>query len=1220
MAQDTSIKIEIAAHGAAEVGQEYARMAEALARISSAADDARAKAQLFEAEAKKASERVLKLNAQLDNWRSKLESGGSESAVAAGAVATLERQIAEVTTGMQEARKAAADWSAQAEVAATAQGTVAAAAQEVAEAQQTLAAASQDVAEAQVVSATAAAKLTVAEAKAAQTAAHAAATRVEQGRMVAAFDQEMAEARRAVARAEADGDETAAEAAMMLVRALDQSQKAAMRGLRPYERTAFVLEALRQRYGEAAQGSETYAQAVGKLTTQLDNQTRRSLENRDRSISALLDEVKGAVEAEHASIRAIRSVATGAAEGIKALVPGLGAFAERIGEARGAGAAWSAQVAQHRVRVLEMAEALERQLGEIADLQKGLRQQRRTLEEVGLETDETRQAMARLVAAELDLERQAKELSAAQADVGKAIEVTGEASQRGAATIGAMLGVLGAVAAAALAAGTAFVSLGVSTANAGAQIENAAMRSGVAVQEMSRFRAMLARLSTGETVVEMQDLREAFVQLTNYVTDAADPMSEQAQVLRALGLEASKLRQMKPEEAFIELADAMGRAGDEFVRSDAAARIFGEDTAAKILPVVREGEGAIRRWQEANDRLGLTLGEEAIRRNKKYEQSVRSLSLEWTAIKETVGQMSTGMVEAAVSGWAAKLERQKESALRMRAGLEALMGETDGEYQRALKTYMEARDADKRAAEAEVKATLNRQQSKAEAESYAEVVRGDVTKAWEAAKRAVEAEEAAEKAAADKRKAAGEARVRERAAVLAMIAKLELDALEGDARVLEEARRARVEAETAVADARKRGALTAAEAERALGLVVAQEARARREVEKKAEEEKYRASLELAERLRDVLEAQGGREATALERIAADEREALAELRQIYADAAQAGISMRVDLAEGEARIVEAAGVQRRQVALEAERALLEQVDSLRAEALGGQQQAVLESARQQAQVEAELARAYSEALTSLEQAGMASDQRRLALREAYERAVTDAAQRGVKERSALAQAEALEAGRAWQGVVNEAVQGISGVLTSSLSAIEQAATATAARLTEIERKRAEAQTDAEAEMYDAQKRMSTEHLERQRKDALRLFRLQQLLQVAQAGMAASLAVIQSLAAPGGAANPLNLAAAIAAGVAGAASVAQIAMQEPPSFHVGGIVGEDVRRRAAGNRPLAGDEQIARVRAGETVRTPAQERALQVALDSRVELRLGTRAIASVAAKQRTLR
>jgi hypothetical protein len=79
-------------------------------------------------------------------------------------------------------------------------------------------------------------------------------------------------------------------------------------------------------------------------------------------------------------------------------------------------------------------------------------------------------------------------------------------------------------------------------------------------------------------------------------------------------------------------------------------------------------------------------------------------------------------------------------------------------------------------------------------------------------------------------------------------------------------------------------------------------------------------------------------------------------------------------------------------------------------------------------------------------------------------------------------------------------------------------------------------------------------------------------------------------------------------------------MQEPPSFHVGGIVGEDVRRRAAGNRPLAGDEQMARVRTGETVRTPAQERALQVALDSRVELRLGTRAIASVAAKQRALR
>lgn len=62
--------------------------------------------------------------------------------------------------------------------------------------------------------------------------------------------------------------------------------------------------------------------------------------------------------------------------------------------------------------------------------------------------------------------------------------------------------------------------------------------------------------------------------------------------LKDVGLNFSQIRSMKPEDAFLAIADAIGKNPDPMIRSNAALTIFGK-SAAELLPGMQEGFGKL---------------------------------------------------------------------------------------------------------------------------------------------------------------------------------------------------------------------------------------------------------------------------------------------------------------------------------------------------------------------------------------------------------------------------------------------------------------------------------------------------------------------------------------------------------------------------------------------------------------------------------------------------
>lgn len=79
--------------------------------------------------------------------------------------------------------------------------------------------------------------------------------------------------------------------------------------------------------------------------------------------------------------------------------------------------------------------------------------------------------------------------------------------------------------------------------------------------------------------------------------------------IKALNLDFDRLRALDADEAFLELAAAIGKLPDEARQTAAAMALFGR-SGAELLPLLKEGGDGIRRMMEEAKALGLTFSRE----------------------------------------------------------------------------------------------------------------------------------------------------------------------------------------------------------------------------------------------------------------------------------------------------------------------------------------------------------------------------------------------------------------------------------------------------------------------------------------------------------------------------------------------------------------------------------------------------------------------------------
>jgi hypothetical protein len=117
---------------------------------------------------------------------------------------------------------------------------------------------------------------------------------------------------------------------------------------------------------------------------------------------------------------------------------------------------------------------------------------------------------------------------------------------------------------------------------AGDKLQKASDKFGIPAENLQVF-AHVAELSN----VSLDELGSSIAKLTKNMIAAEGPTSAQAAAFKSLGLSVQQLIALRPDEAFLKVAEAIAKFGDGTGKTAAAQAIFGRD-AANLLPVLNQ--------------------------------------------------------------------------------------------------------------------------------------------------------------------------------------------------------------------------------------------------------------------------------------------------------------------------------------------------------------------------------------------------------------------------------------------------------------------------------------------------------------------------------------------------------------------------------------------------------------------------------------------------------
>ena len=151
------------------------------------------------------------------------------------------------------------------------------------------------------------------------------------------------------------------------------------------------------------------------------------------------------------------------------------------------------------------------------------------------------------------------------------------------------------------AVGVAFAALAVRQSIVADELGRIADKFGIATEAMTRLNhaASLADVSTME-------LANSFNFMLGSLFEAANGSETAIKAYKALGLNVATLINMRPEDAFNNIADAISKVENPAMRSALAIDIFGRN-GANLIPLFKEGAEGLARASEEADRFGLSI-------------------------------------------------------------------------------------------------------------------------------------------------------------------------------------------------------------------------------------------------------------------------------------------------------------------------------------------------------------------------------------------------------------------------------------------------------------------------------------------------------------------------------------------------------------------------------------------------------------------------------------
>lgn len=258
----------------------------------------------------------------------------------------------------------------------------------------------------------------------------------------------------------------------------------------------------------------------------------------------------------------------------------------------------------------------------------------------------------------------------------KEMRIASREMQKGISQIGDVAKTAGAAIVALAAAGGTTWAATVAAADASVALDSFSKQIGINVERLQAWQNVA--VSTGMEADEFSEaLRDMNIELSDAATGGKD---ELAQLLRRVGISArdSSGNIRNANDVFLEFADAIARQTDPMIQYRMAILAFGEDTGARILPILRQGSEAFRESEEAMRAAGSAITDRQISRLKDFrnqwglvKQSFSSLSISvLSGLSPSLSKLAQGfqrtlnearpLINAHIERWAEQLSQAME--------------------------------------------------------------------------------------------------------------------------------------------------------------------------------------------------------------------------------------------------------------------------------------------------------------------------------------------------------------------------------------------------------------------------------------------------------------------------------------------------------------------------------------------------------------------------------
>lgn len=208
------------------------------------------------------------------------------------------------------------------------------------------------------------------------------------------------------------------------------------------------------------------------------------------------------------------------------------------------------------------------------------------------------------------------------------------------------------------------------------QMDMMSRQTGVATERLQAWQATaIASGMEGQEFAEA--LRDMNIELSDAATGGKD---ELAQLLQKVGISARDAAGniKTADQVFLDFADAVARQKYSAIQLRMAISAFGEDTGAKLLPMLQKGSQAFRESEAAMNAAGSAITQDQI-------DTLKAFRAEWESVKNQFSVASTSMLSTLAPALGALAEGLQAVIERIRP----LLQERAEEWARGLATAID---------------------------------------------------------------------------------------------------------------------------------------------------------------------------------------------------------------------------------------------------------------------------------------------------------------------------------------------------------------------------------------------------------------------------------------------------------------------------------------------------------------------------------------------------